>query len=564
MTKRKKKKKERGSKAQPVAASRRRALAERWEAFADEWLSASQGEAQESCASEARSLALEEGGPHAFGQAVGRTDPSKAEALLSLATAAGAAELAATLNKLLERPLATGLALQAVEALGACGGEVDDSLTQTLARANQAAATLSETLATTSDTEAIAQAASPFEAFDESSAVSGLLEAFGRLGADGWLNAGRLAGITPSLDTALVLALNATALPGAEAVPLLQRLAHSETKATAKQARSLLHKLKSRGIEVEEEEGPAVWSLPAAEVEQGEALTTGFDQAGQRLVWFALPAPGRGLHVGYGIIGDAEGLVSFSWGSTTRKQLVEIKGELSAEHAKRNIPIVAIDNMEAGRRLAAAAARSEDTGRGVPEEYRAFERVHPPPPGQPTALIYETMPPETIERARHSTSETSSLLDDPLGAVTFWRIEAEAVARAAEPAEEPSIIVTPSSAKEPDAEALMVACDRMFAGDLFERLLARLEEQAFVFWTDRQQERALLCLACVLPFRDDPLLKPSGHPFWRTWADRLLQAHLKESQEEHDAGRLIVTPEEAAAEAAAERRRLQTGRPRLD
>ncbi|MFB3072577.1 MAG: hypothetical protein ACE1ZU_03710, partial [bacterium] len=150
MTKRKKKKKERGSKAQPVAASRRRALAERWETFADEWLSANPDEAQDSCASEARSLALEEGGPHAFEQAVGRADPSKAEALLSLATAAGAVELAAALNKLLERPLATGLALQAVEALGACGGEVDDSLTQTLARANQAAATLSETLATTS------------------------------------------------------------------------------------------------------------------------------------------------------------------------------------------------------------------------------------------------------------------------------------------------------------------------------------------------------------------------------------------------------------------------------
>ncbi|MFQ5893928.1 MAG: hypothetical protein ACE5H5_06410, partial [Nitrospinota bacterium] len=414
---------------------------------------------------------------------------------------------------------------------------------------------------TTGDPEAIAQAASPLEAFDEGLAVSSLLETFGRLGADGWLGASRMVGLAPSLETALVLALGETALPGAEAVPLLQRLASSPRKATAKQARSLLHKLKSRGVEVDEAEGPAVWSLPAVEVEPGEALITGFDPAGHRLVWLALPAPGRGLHVGYGVIGDDAGLLSFSWGSMPRKQLTEVKSELGTEYAKRQMPLVAIAPEEASLRLAAAAAQSDRAGREVPEAYREFERLHPPPSGEPTAAIYEALPPETIERARHSTSATPSLLDDPQGAVAFWQIEADAVAQATEPPTESRIIVAPSPPQAADAEALGAICDRLFAGELFERLLSRLEEQAFVLWADGQHERATLSLACVLPFRDDPLLKPSGHPFWLNWAARLLEAHRTEAQREQAAGRLIVTPEEAAAEAAAARRRPPPRRP---
>ncbi|MDV2503586.1 MAG: hypothetical protein RX318_06510 [bacterium] len=560
VTKRKKKQTKRRPK--PAAASRRRALAERWAALADAWLDAGDEEARDGCVAEARSLALEDGSPHAFGQAFSRAGPSRAEALLALAAAAEASQLAPSLTDLLERPLAAGLALRAAEALGACGSEVGEDFTQVLAQAKEAADTLAETLKTTGDPEAITQAVSPLEALAEGPAVSCFLEVFVHLSPDGWMGTSRLAGLSPSLDSVLVLALDATALPGAEAVPLLQRLAQSDTKATAKRARALLHKLKSRGVDVDEGESPAVWSLPPAESGPGEALATGFDPAGHRLVWLALPAPGRGLHVGYGVIDDAAGLLSFSWGSMTRKQLGEVKEELAGEHAKRKIPIVELAPNEAALRLAEAAARSEAAGREVPEDYRAFERLHPPPPGQPTAAIYEAMPPETIERARHSTSATPSLLDDPEAVVGFWPVEAEAVARSAEPAGEGRIIIAPSPPQAPEAEETEAACDRLFAGELLERLLARMEEQAFVFWADGQHERATLCLACVLPLRDDPLLKPSAHPFWRLWAERLLQAHRQESQREQASGRLIVTPEEAAAEAEAARRRLRPGRPK--
>jgi hypothetical protein len=86
-----------------------------------------------------------------------------------------------------------------------------------------------------------------------------------------------------------------------------------------------------------------------------------------------------------------------------------------------------------------------------------------------------------------------------------------------------------------------------------------LEEQAFVFWRAGRQEDASLCMACVVPFRDDPLMKPSGHPFWRLWAERLIQAHKATAQSPGEEGRLIVTPDEAAAEAKAARRRFAPG-----
>jgi hypothetical protein len=274
------------------------------------------------------------------------------------------------------------------------------------------------------------------------------------------------------------------------------------------------------------------------------------------MVWLAHPAHGRGFDVAYGIVSDAEGLISFSWGSMPRKRSNEMREELADEHSKREIPLVEVEPEEAARRLAAAASTTQSRGREVPEDYRAFERQHPPPPAEPEAAIYEEMTPEVLERARHSTSLSPSLLDDTKAGVAFWRIEAEAVAQAVEPGAEERLIVAPSAPKVAEAEEAAAVCDSLFSGELFQRLLARLEEQAFVFWRAGRQEDASLCMACVVPFRDDPLMKPSGHPFWRLWAERLIQAHKATAQSPGEEGRLIVTPDEAAAEAKAARRRF--------
>ena len=537
-------------------------MAERWRALAEDWTAAEQAEARGGLADEARALAREAGGPTAFSEAVRRSGAEGAEVLLTLCADARAEELADALKKLFGRPLASSAALRAAETLAALGVELDEADAHGLAKGLEVAAELADTLNATGEPETIVQAAEPLKAFNQDDAVSVLMEVFARTDADGWLRASRLVDLSDPLDAAIASALEEASLPGAEAVPLIKRLALSEAKTTAKKARSLLHKLKSRGVDIEEAEGPAVWKPPAVEVETGEALVTGFDQAGNRSLVLALPAPGRGFHVGLGLISDSDGLLNFSWGPMVKKQLAELTSEIAEEHRERRISIAPVEPDEAALRLSAAAALSEARGREVPEDYRSFAGRHPPPKGEPKALVYEVMPPETVERARHSMSASPTLLDDPMGAVTFWRIEAEAVARAVEPADERRIIVAPTAPKAAGSGKPGDACDSLFYGDVFERLLARLEEQAYVYWTDGQPDYATLCLACVLPFRDDPLLKPSGHPFWKLWAERLVALHLEEARREKAEGRLIVTPEEAAAEAAAARRRFRPGSPR--
>jgi hypothetical protein len=233
-----------------------------------------------------------------------------------------------------------------------------------------------------------------------------------------------------------------------------------------------------------------------------------------------------------------------------RKQLAEVKADLEAEHARREIPLVALEPKEAQARLETAARITQDRGKPLPEAYLEFVRHHPPPAQEPKALIYEVLEPELVERARHSTSSSPALLDDPQTSVAFWPIEAEAVAEAASSGHEERLIIVPGSPlTEPEDEEAS-ACDRLFSGELFERLLKRLEEQAYVFWASGQQERALLHLACTVAFRDDPSTKPSSHAFWRLWARRLLQAFREAQHQEASRERLILTPEEAAAEAA--------------
>jgi hypothetical protein len=554
----KKKKKERGEPS--VAPSLRRVLAERWAALVEEWPMGAGGEEKERTASKARLLAAEAGGPQAFGEAFRKVGPERAERLLDVASSLGAEELVEALQGLLRKPLPAGLALGASEALGACGGETDESQRQGLVRAKEVADTLIETLESTGEPEAIAEAASPFEEMDETFSLAALLEVFGRLSPDGWFGSSRLAGRSSPLDGALVRSLEEAALPGAEAIPLLKRLSRAELKATSKKARALIYKLKSRGVVVEEEEKeePSVWSPPTVEEGPGDALVTGFDQSGHRLVWLALPAAGRGINVGYAMVSDSEGLVSFSWGSMPKKSLSEVKEELIEEHDKRRIPIVSVEPEEAFGRIEAARSLTEALGREVAEEYRAFSKLHPPP-GVPIPGVYETMASEAVERARHSTSLSPSLLDDPEAGVAFWRVDPETVDRAAEPGGEQRLIVAPTAPKVAEAEEASAFCDRLFSGELFQRLLARLEEQALVFWIAGQQDRATLCLACAVPFKEDPLMKPSAHPFWRLWADRFLEAHKAASHHEGAEDRLVLTPDEAAAEAEAARRRLKPG-----
>lgn len=555
----KKRKKQKGRKPKSqVAASKRRALAEGWTRLAEARAQASTEEERAKLLEEVRSLARQDGGPRAFEDAVERSDAGKAEELLKLTETSAAVELAGALEALLGRPLPAGLAHGALEALTALGVEPGEELSQAVARAEEAAGTLRQILDETGDPEAVAEAALPLEEMDEALCVSALLEVFGSLSPDGWLGSSRLAGRSPSLDAALTRALEGTAPPGADALPLLKRLAASEVKETSKGARALIHKLKSRGVDVEEEPRSVVWSPPppAESDSGGEALITGFDQSGHRMVWLALPAPSRGFDVAYAILSDSQGLISFDWGGMPKKKLAEVKEELAEEHAKRSIPLVEVDSQEACCRLEAGARLAQEAGRPVPEEYRAFERQHPPPEGEAPAGVYDVLPAEAVERARHSTSLSPSLLEDPQSAVAFWRLEAEAVAGAMKPAEDKRLIVSPTAPKVAEAEESQAVCDRLFSGELLEMLLVRLEEQALVFWLEGQPDRASLCLACAVPFRDDPLLKPSGHPFWRLWAEKLLQAHEAEAQRPEAEDRLILTPDEAVAEAKAARSRL--------
>lgn len=536
-------------------------MAERWAALAEGWPGAEGQEDAERLAGEARSLTQETGGPEGFGEALRKASPEAAGLLLDVAASTGAEELAEALGKLLARPLPAGLALRALEALGACGGRPGEDRIERFTASKEVADGLVETLEATGEPEAIAEASSPLEGLREEQAVAALLEVFVRLGPDGWLGASRLAGRSPSLDSALAEALDRADLPGPEALPLLKRLASSEVKATSKGARALIHKLKSRGVRVEEEDEPAVWSPPPPEEGPGEALVTGFDQSGHRLVWLALPAAGRGMDVGYGVVSDSEGLVSFSWGPMARKSISEVKEELLEEHAKRRIPLVAVEPEEALGRIGRAAALTESRGGKLPDEYRAFTGHHPPGAGE-ARDVYDFMPHEAVERARHSTSLSPSLLEDPEAGVAYWQLEEGALAQAAGPEAGERIIVAPQAPRVAEAEEASAFCDRLFTGDLFERLLGRLEEQALVLWLAGRREAASLCLSCAAPFRQDPLMKPSAHPFWRLWAEKLLEAHKTTSRREATESRLILTPDEAAAEAEEARRRLRPDRRR--
>ena len=142
----------------------------------------------------------------------------------------------------------------------------------------------------------------------------------------------------------------------------------SENKVVKKQAKRILHRLRSQGLSVEVPDDTGQSVLNRAVEEEYKPLPCHLSPVsgnGGRMVLMARYTQG-GVSVHQGEMTDTEGLVQFAGGTIGRNRYRQMSQEMMADPNER---LLEIDYAEARLHLALAVERCRETGKAPPNEY---------------------------------------------------------------------------------------------------------------------------------------------------------------------------------------------------
>src|SRR5512143_713252 len=122
-----------------------------------------------------------------------------------------------------------------------------------------------------------------------------------------------------TLPSPLALAV-LRAAAAAQRGDLLAVAAGHRSKDVAKESKRALYLLKMHGVAVPELQRQAPAAAPAAPEPPLPCFVSAIDGQGERAVWVARHAPGKGVEVGQAVISDQKGLLSLQQGVLGRKE----------------------------------------------------------------------------------------------------------------------------------------------------------------------------------------------------------------------------------------------------
>ncbi len=304
-----------------------------------------------------------------------------------------------------------------------------------------------------------------------------------------------VAGRSVELDRAIVTRLAAVA-DDAHAAALRDLADAAEQrgwKAAAKDARRALYRLSQRGV-VAPERPAAPAASPRWATTPLEGWLSGIDGRGDRLVWIARPQPGGGLLVMTAILNEPAGLRDVNLADLPRKSLRRMHDDLRTRH---HVRMVEAD----GAYCDALAAQGFERARagGIAEavgQYptlRARMTTHAPAPLTPP-LIARVAP--TLGDNPAALARGATLLDEI--ELATWLLPRDVLAphldAIAAARESPLVLSRPQQDERVQA-ALAEARRTLFGGPHADVYRRRLEETAYVLWTDGRRELAAAAAA---------------------------------------------------------------------
>lgn len=230
--------------------------------------------------------------------------------------------------------------------------------------------------------------------------------------------AGSLAARIAALPEMLALAL-VHAAGRASHQDVLIELAQGQSRAMAKEAKRELHRLKQKGVQVQEvrPQGDAVLK-PLPEVEAPPCYASSIDAYGERAVWWTRPAR-QGVEVVQVVLSDVKGILAADALGVSRRSFRELVKRMPRQTA---VTTVEIPKDHARQLIADAEARGARNGFSPPPSYREALRILGPAPSLPPRPPGESI--ELPDPQAHR-MDGASLFEDPLFAA--WIPEEDAL-----------------------------------------------------------------------------------------------------------------------------------------
>jgi hypothetical protein len=179
-----------------------------------------------------------------------------------------------------------------------------------------------------------------------------------------------------------------------------------------KEAKRIVHKMKSRGLNVSLADGGGSSILDRKVLEEDPELPcylTPLAGNGSRMIWLARYVRG-GVAVYQAEVNDVDGLVEFSGGVLGRSRYRKIVKEMAGSE---QVPLVEISYPEARQRISQSVARSRDASRPLPEGYLEASSDFPEAAAFPLPDPRETYSIDSIDNPSELQREGGKLLDLP-------------------------------------------------------------------------------------------------------------------------------------------------------
>lgn len=330
---------------------------------------------------------------------------------------------------------------------------------------------------------------------------------------------------------------------GAEAVAGVRE--EELSKAGRKALRRVRHRLRSRGIEVEEApREPRVATLPELDDRVGGAWISPLDPAGARILYLIEPHPQGGVRLFEAVVDDARGLLGFDVYSAGRKKA---RAFLRALTERPRFAAVEAPE-DAARSLLARAVAAHPADRPLPRGFAEW-RSHLAPRDEKTPLPGAVA--EEALGARGEPEAAAALVRE--GRVGPWPPREEVLRKIYERLREAleSRVVVSEAAKREQIDGLLEdAATEIFEGEGSRQAAHRLRETAYVLWRGDEEAEARACLAGAAAFEAQ---EPRANPVARALVEAMLGPALEALARRDEDGEPPPDEEGAADDDAASR-----------
>lgn len=306
-------------------------------------------------------------------------------------------------------------------------------------------------------------------------------------------------------------------------------------KTVQKAVKKTIFRLKQKGIATEalETSQPAAFLLKTLDLDDSVAYLSPVDGFGNRAVFLLIPQQPMGVDLGMGIINDESGILEFVCGRYSKKQSKDIKETFFqdlGEMIETSLPHAAT--------LLEKAHSLKESGPGDPsaDYLKLRPYLNENVPLLERAMVYEFLSTDNLPGDALTASQVDKLLNHPM--MVSWIANPDKVKPLMEEIEkvqESPILVSEIQKTERIHEIKAKAIGDIYPRERRWRIKERLEEMAFIFFKQDEEDFAHLALVVAHSIKDEDSILELD-PFLEAMVDRTLEYFRKEAEDTEQSG----------------------------